>query len=87
MSQTSIRRFESDRFLAPFHPSFFTWLVDRTGAGLRLLLRTSGLAALVSLPYRIPFLISSLILYVSSFFSLSLAAILASALGLTAMVL
>lgn len=50
-----------------------------------MLLRTSGLAALVSLPYRIPFL--SLILYVSSFFFLSLEAILASALGLTAVVL
>ena len=54
---------------------------DNLGASI------GGLAALVSLPYRIPFLISSLILYVSSFFSLSLAAILASALGLTAMVL
>jgi len=52
-----------------------------------LLLRTSGLAALVSLPYRSHFLISNIILYVSSFFSLSLAAILASALGLIAMVL
>lgn len=62
-------------------------MVSGYNGGLRLLLRTSGLAALVSLLYRIPFLISSLILYVSSFFSLSLAAILASALGLTAMVL
>lgn len=59
-------------------------MVSGWNGGLRLLLRTSGLAALVSLPYR---LISSLLLYVSSFFSLSLAAILASALGLTAMVL
>ena len=52
-----------------------------------MLLRTSGLAALVSLPYRLPFLISSLILYVSSFFFLSLEAILASALGLTSVIL
>lgn len=50
-----------------------------------MLLRTTGLAAFPFLFLsNLPFLISSLILYVSSLFSLSLAAILASALGLTA---